>query len=321
MTIPVEAVAPFRAGQVPGIEPMMVVPQFSGPHVLLADVSEWNPQVADARYLAWSRAIVIRAMYGDAHDDKAWYGGQRRALLHEGGAAFLGVYQYLVAGQSGAAQAQAFHDLVGAIRPGEVFIADFEEGAKPVLSAWYAKMLALYGQAIRPYLWTYSGLSFGEAEGVLPVEWIAAYRATEPSTPHRLWQFTSSFQVPGVGLADCSVWHGTMDQLAALAYQPVTPKPVPPPAPKPPAPHPAPKPPVIPTLEELVALAPTVKAGDSGQAVKNWQGLLCAHGHTVAMDGAFGPATKAATVAFQKQHGLSQDGVAGPLSLKAALTG
>lgn len=316
-----ESVIPFRAGREPGIvaEPM-AVPAFNGPHVLLADISEFQPDVADAAYLAWSRAIIIRCLYGDAHQDHAWYGGQRRALLHAGGARFLGVYAYLVAGQSGAAQAQAFHDLVGPIRPGEVFIADFEEGAKPVLSAWYAKMLALYGQAIRPYLWTYSGLWFGESQGVLPVEWIAAYGQSEPSTPHRLWQFSSSFQVPGIGVADCSVFHGNIDQLAALAYQSSKPKPVPPPPPKPPAPHPAPKPPVIPTLEELVALAPTVKAGDSGQAVKNWQGLLCAHGHQVAIDGAFGNATKAATVAFQKQHGLTQDGVAGPLSLKAALT-
>lgn len=84
---------------------------------------------------------------------------------------------------------------------------------------------------------------------------------------------------------------------------------------------PAPQPhPTTPTLEEIVALAPTVQSGSTGQAVKNWQGLLCAHGHVVAIDGAFGNATRAATVAFQKQHGLAQDGVAGPLTLKAALT-
>lgn len=226
MTTP--TMTPFRAGRNSGALGPMAVQQFAGPHVLLADISEFQ-SITDSAYLAWSKAVVIRAMYGDAHDDGAWGGGRRRAGLHAGGARFVGIYQYLVAGQSGAAQAQAFHDLAGAIRPGEIFIADFEEGAKPVLSAWYSKMTALYGQAIHPYLWTYSGLWFGESQGVLPVEWIAAYGQAEPSTPHRLWQFTDSYQVPGVGTADCSVFHGDIGQLAALAYPAAKPAPPPPP--------------------------------------------------------------------------------------------
>ena len=116
-----------------------------------------------------------------------------------------------------ASQAGAFHALVGAIQPGEVFVADFEEGAKPMLSAWYTEMLALYGAAIAPYLWTYTGLSFGQANGALPVQWIADY-STEPSTPHLLWQFTDSYAVPGVGTADCSRFAGTIAQLAGHAY-------------------------------------------------------------------------------------------------------
>jgi hypothetical protein len=216
----------FRAGQQPGLAAPRMAPAFSTatPSVLLADISEFQPDIADAAYLAWSRAIIIRAMYGDAHDDHAWYGGARRAALHAGGARFVGIYIYLVAGQSGTAQAQAFHRLVGAIQPGEVFIADFEEGSKPVLVAWYNEMLALYGPGIAPFLWTYSGLNFGAAQGVLPVQWLAAYQATEPSSPHKLWQFTSTFSVPGVGTCDASVFHGTIDQLAALAYQPGTAK-------------------------------------------------------------------------------------------------
>lgn len=192
----------------------------ASPVTYLADISEFQPQIADAVYLAWSRAIIIRAMYGDQHDDTAWYGGARRDGLHNGGARFIGIYAYLVSGQSGAAQAQAFRDLVGAIRPGEVFIADYEEGQRSMLTDWYNKMVALYGQAIRPHLWTYTGLDFGGAQDVLPVEWIAAYGQSEPSTPHKLWQFTASYQVPGVGLCDCNLYHGTIDELAALAYQP-----------------------------------------------------------------------------------------------------
>jgi peptidoglycan hydrolase-like protein with peptidoglycan-binding domain len=39
------------------------------------------------------------------------------------------------------------------------------------------------------------------------------------------------------------------------------------------------------------------------------------------IDGVFGPATLAATNAFQLKHGLVKDGVVGPLTWAAALLG
>jgi hypothetical protein len=218
---------PFRAGHIPGaLAPAAVAPGlFTGPYTLLADVSEWEPDIADAAYLEWSQAIVIRAAYGSQHDDKAWYNGQRRDMLHQLGAKFTGIYQYLVAGQDGAAQADALWQLVGKLRQGEVLIADFEEGQHGMLTAWYNRMLS-HGY-LPQHLWTYTGLNFGEVNGALPVEWIAAYGQGEPVTPHKLWQFTSSFPVPGVGSADCSVFHGTVDELAALAYGAARPAPAP----------------------------------------------------------------------------------------------
>ena len=229
MTTP-DRPAPFRAGSeaaaaaAPLAQPHVTAATTS-PSVLLADVSEFQPDIADAVYLRWSKAIVIRAAYGNQHDDKAWYGGARRDALHSGGARFVGIYQYLVAGQDGTSQANALHRLVGAIRPGEVLIADFEEGQHAMLTAWYNRMIALGYPA--KYLWTYSGLNFGQVNGALPVQWLAAYRATEPSSPHKLWQFTSSYNVPGVGLTDASIFHGSIDQLAALAYQATQPPPPP----------------------------------------------------------------------------------------------
>ena len=190
---------PFRAGV-----PKLPSKRFdhaaaSAPMVLLADVSEFEPDIADAAYLQWSHAIIIRAAYGDQHDDHAWYGGQRRQLLHAAGIRFLGIYQYLVSGQTGQAQAQEFHRLVGSIQKGEVFIADFEEGDHAMLTGWYNQMLTLYGKSIGPYLWTYTGLYFGQAHGALPVQWIAAYQNSPPATPHTLWQFTDRHPIPGVG--------------------------------------------------------------------------------------------------------------------------
>lgn len=214
---------PWHAGQHEPGYPQLTVElselNSSGPVVLLADVSEFQPNIADAAYLAWSKAIVIRAAYGDAHDDKAWFGGARRADLHKGGVRFLGIYQYIVQGQDPVAQAQALHSIVGDLKPGEKIIGDLEEGAgnqRPRWDAWDAEVKKLFGHGA----WDYSGLNFSISHGIAPVSWVAAYQTAEPTEGHTLWQFTDNFSVPGVGTADCSVFHGTIGELAALAYQP-----------------------------------------------------------------------------------------------------
>jgi GH25 family lysozyme M1 (1,4-beta-N-acetylmuramidase) len=246
----------FRAGQVPDEGPTehaaIVRAAASGAKTMCVDVSEFQPNLNDAVYLAWSKAVVIRALYGASHTDKAWYAGARRSALHKGGARFVGVYQFLVAGQDGAAQARAFRALVGAIQPGEVFVADCEQGTRAMLTAWYDEMISLYGKSIAPYLWTYTGLSFGQETGLLPVQWIAAYQASEPSSTHVLWQFTDRYSVPGVGTADASVFHGTINQLAALAYGGQQPTPTPTP--------------VQPTVEEEMPAGPVSAAKGTWEA-------------------------------------------------------
>ncbi len=303
---------PFRAGDVgvtpviraAGIDiPVSIERPAITPQVLVADVSEFQPWVVDAVYLEWSKAIVVRAMYGSAHDDQAWFGGWRRTFLHQGGVRFLGIYQYLVAGQSGADQARAFRRLVGPIQPGEVFIADVEEGDRAMLTAWYDEMLVQYGQDIHKYLWVYTGESFGAANDLLPVEWIAAYGQTEPASPHKLWQFTDSYQVPGVGTADCSVFHGTIDDLAALAYQDLGLKSV---------------------SWDQWPESVTLQLGSTGQAVKVLQTALSNSGlhgvRGIDVDGSFEQQTLTAVKNFQLyKFGLSGvDGIAGPKT-RAAL--
>ncbi len=199
----------------------LAVPRFISDVVLLADVSEFQPQIADTTYLAWSRAIIIRAAYGAQHDDKAWYGGQRRDLLHSGGA-----HQYVTAFEDPAVQAHALVRLLGSLRPGEKVIGDLEEGAgdqRGRRAAW----ATVIHDGLGDTPWTYSGLNFAADHGLAPVDWVAAYGPAEPGVPHKLWQFTDAFAVPGVGSCDCSVFHGTIDQLAALAWQPAEPRPVP----------------------------------------------------------------------------------------------
>lgn len=63
------------------------------------------------------------------------------------------------------------------------------------------------------------------------------------------------------------------------------------------------------TWSKLVVV---VREGSNGEAVKGAQTLLVKNGRSVAVDGAFGPATKSAVVSFQSAHGLVADGIVGP---------
>ena len=304
----------FRAGTREGERPMPASARTVFPldiaepaaSTWLADISEFEPDISDTAYLAWSKAVIIRAAYGDAHDDRAWYGGQRRALLLAGGARFLGIYQYLVAGQDAAAQARALVRLLGKLNPGEVVICDLEEGSgnqAARLAAWAGVVSDAFG--VKP--WSYSGEFFARSAGIAPVTWVAAYQAAEPSVRHTLWQFTDAWNVPGVGSCDCSVFRGSIGQLAAMAFAGSSPvPPITPPAP----------PPVTPVswTEHLMSELPTLTSGDSGEDVKSVQGLLCARGYTVAIDGSYGPATRSAVTALQHSRGIPADGVTGPVT-------
>lgn len=61
---------------------------------------------------------------------------------------------------------------------------------------------------------------------------------------------------------------------------------------------------------------PTVKYGSRGPAVEELQQKLNADGASpaLAVDGIFGPLTRAATIAFQQNHGLAADGIVGALT-------
>ena len=69
----------------------------------------------------------------------------------------------------------------------------------------------------------------------------------------------------------------------------------------------------VPTEEDYEM--PLIKRGDKGKAVKILQIIL----GDLAVDGSFGPATQAATIAFQKKHNLEADGVVGKETWKALI--
>jgi len=293
----------FRAGRGTGeqAKPAALSAAATSPVVLLSDLSEFQPQIADAAYLAWSKAVIIRAMYGADHVDGAWYGGQRREQLHAGGALFVGCYQYLVASQDAATQARALATLLGHLNVGEYVIADIEEGSGPQQARWQAWANVIHGElGFAPG--NYAGEYFAESAGLTPVDWIAAYQPTAPAAPHLLWQFTDSYAVPGVGVADCSRFVGTIAELRALAFggtatasaQPVTA--------------------ATNWTEALVNTLPTLAQGATGNDVRTVQGCLGARGHTVAIDGVYGLVTASAVRAFQSASGIAADSVCGQVT-------
>jgi peptidoglycan hydrolase-like protein with peptidoglycan-binding domain len=57
---------------------------------------------------------------------------------------------------------------------------------------------------------------------------------------------------------------------------------------------------------------PLVRQGDQQHPVQTLQDLLRARGHSVTVDGIFGPNTAAAARAFQQSRSLAVDGIVGP---------
>lgn len=61
----------------------------------------------------------------------------------------------------------------------------------------------------------------------------------------------------------------------------------------------------------------TIRLGDKGENVKRLQRLMQKAGYSVAVDGDYGPKTKAVVIIIQQKHNLKADGIAGPKTLTA----
>jgi peptidoglycan hydrolase-like protein with peptidoglycan-binding domain len=71
---------------------------------------------------------------------------------------------------------------------------------------------------------------------------------------------------------------------------------------------------------------PLVRKGDQNHPVKTLQDLLRARGHTVTVDGIFGPRTDAAVRSFQRAlhqdiPSVAVDGIVGPVTWRALVSG
>lgn len=70
-----------------------------------------------------------------------------------------------------------------------------------------------------------------------------------------------------------------------------------------------------PTKDFIVTHWQTIQRGSKGSRVSIWQGILIGHGYPLTVDGDFGPDTQAKTVMFQRDKGITQDGIVGPVSI------
>lgn len=201
--------------------------------LLLPDVSEFQPG-ADLGGIKRMNggAIVLRVAYGTSHPDATF--APHRATAAKLGYGFTGLYHYLTAAQDAATQAHTFVRLVGKLTPHEVPILDLEEGGGDQsgrAAAWLGVVDEAFGLSTLPpgkRSWLYSGEAFAQEQGLGPVfasprhTWVAAYRSTEPTIGHSLWQCTNGkdgphvTNWPGAGRCDTNLYHGTLAQLADL---------------------------------------------------------------------------------------------------------
>jgi GH25 family lysozyme M1 (1,4-beta-N-acetylmuramidase) len=148
--------------------------------------------------------------------------------------------------------------------------------------------------------------------------WAAEWRASAPTdvAPWHKWVFWQYAPGGGADGGDKDAFNGTAADLNAwiASYTKTAPAPVPVP----------PKP----VVKEAVSVSITsVQKGSTGQAVKNWQGLLIARGYDLGtsglrkdgVDGVFGDGTDTATRHLQASAHLPATGVVDKATYTAAL--
>lgn len=190
----------------------------------IADLSEFQPDVDWDAYAAENPAAIVRVHNGRRADHE--WAKNRQGVTR---CRWWAGYFYLPASIDAAAAARSFLDTLGAARPNAT-ILDIEEGAGDQLFRQHDALNVLASDPAAD--WTYSGYYFARDHNLDPVEWVAAYGQREPTTAHLLWQFTNSRTFAGVGQADGSIFHGSIDELLALTNP--TPGATPPALPPPP---------------------------------------------------------------------------------------
>ena len=218
--------------------------------LLLPDISEFQ-WFADLPGIKRQNggAVILRMHNGYRND---FVGVSHRAAAQKAGFRFTGLYQYVVHDRDAVQQAEDFCALVVRLAPGEFAYMDLEEGdgdQYPRAMAWLTTVQRLLNVP-ENRTWLYSGDDFADTHGLVPIfngpihTAVANYNwGGEPrDLGHTLWQSTDGAigenitNWAGCGNCDTNVFHGNLDQLAALVGNRPAP---PPPVPVPPPPSPS----------------------------------------------------------------------------------
>jgi lysozyme len=249
----------------------------------------------------------------DPKFSRNWAGIQQAGLVR-------GTYHFGRPGRDPETQAVHFASVVGALGFNDLPpVLDIEEddGQKaPEVVNWVRQFLAkadaLFGRKLMIYTGAFWRGPLGNPKDPFFAErmlWLAAY-VKNPVVPggwarSTLWQYTDGQSngpapVSGVRPCDQNRFEGTGAELAALCQGTM---------PSPAGPVPA-SPGATPAWPGTFLVFPHQPA-ISGEAVKQWQARMVALGFELDVDGVFGPQAKATCIAFQREHGLSADGIVG----------
>ncbi|HEV8550773.1 MAG TPA: GH25 family lysozyme, partial [Polyangiaceae bacterium] len=231
-----------------------------------------------------------------------------------------GAYHFAHPGRDPETQAVHFASTVGPLGFNDLPpVLDIEEddGQKAAdVIVWVRRFLgkaeALFGRKLIVYTGAFWRGPLGNPKDSFFAErplWLAAY-VSNPVVPgawsrSTFWQYTQgtlngAVDIGGVRPCDQNRFEGSEADLAALCQGTV---------PAPPGPVPA-SPGATPAWPGTFFVFPHTPAF-SGEAVKQLQTRLVSLGFTLEVDGAYGPQSKAACMAFQKDRGLSADGIVG----------
>jgi lysozyme len=281
------------------------------------DVSHWQgtvdwPQVAesDAKFAI---AKATEATSIDEQFKRNWQGIQDVGL-------YRGAYHFARPGTDPETQASFFASVVGPLGFRDLPpVLDLEQAdahdAAYVLDwaqRFVRKAEALFGRRLIVYTGQFWRGALGDPApddlfSQRPL-WLAGYVPEAslklPKTWSRwtFWQYadgtgSAAVKIPGLARCDQNWFDGDEAALDALCR---------PDAPPPPQPSAAANG-AWPGVEFIWPRTPAV----AGDAVKAWQMRMVALGFQVDLDGVYGPQSKAACAAFQRNHGLVADGVVG----------
>lgn len=180
------------------------------PDIRLADISEFQASVDADAYLKAGNECIINRVYNGYRADYKW--PARGNALRGYDFTSIGWYAYLAHDVDAASQAHAFIACVGSLRDNEWPILDLEEGSGDQAGRAQAWFNVVDKWASFPGM-LYSGESFLEERlggadhwGSRPI-WIAAYRDSEPTARHLLWQFSDAYYFTGIGNCDGNLAH------------------------------------------------------------------------------------------------------------------